>query len=178
MRPSFFAELKRRNVLRAAVLYIGAVWALSQGISQLSGPLHLPDWVTVWFLIACAIGFPLWLAFAWFYEWTPRGLKRESEIAGDASITRSTGHRMDRAIIAVLVVAVALLASGYFVRRHGPVATAAVPTAIPAQSIAVLPFENLSADKANQYFVDGMQDLILTKLADIGSLKVIARTST
>lgn len=177
-RPSFFAELKRRNVLRAAVLYIGAVWALSQGISQLSGPLGLANWVTVWFLIACAIAFPLWLAFAWFYEWTPQGLKRESQIAGDASITRSTGRRVDRAIIAVMAVAIALLASGYFVRRHAPVARAAVPTAIPARSIAVLPFENLSADEANEYFVAGMQDLILTKLADIGSLKVIARTST
>ncbi|HEV7123727.1 MAG TPA: tetratricopeptide repeat protein [Rhodanobacter sp.] len=85
---------------------------------------------------------------------------------------------MDFAIIGVLAVAVALLASGYFVRRNAPVAIANAAQAIPAKSIAVLPFENLSDDKKNEYFVEGMQDLILTKLANIGSLKVISRTST
>ncbi|MBS0556756.1 MAG: hypothetical protein JSR27_05000, partial [Proteobacteria bacterium] len=108
-QPSFLAELQRRNVPRAAVLYIGAVWALSQGISQLSPAVGLPDWATRWFLIAAIIGFPFWLAFAWFYEFTPQGLKRESEIIADASISRSTGRKLDRAIIAVLAVAVVLL---------------------------------------------------------------------
>ena len=89
-KPSLFAELKRRNVLRAAVLYAGAVWAFGQGFSQFSPALGLPDSATRWFLIAAAIGFPFWLAFAWFYEFTPQGLKRESEIATDSSITRST----------------------------------------------------------------------------------------
>ncbi|MFI4970684.1 MAG: hypothetical protein ACHP7D_10805, partial [Lysobacterales bacterium] len=73
-KPSFFAELKRRNVLRAAVLYAGAVWALAQGIAQLGPSVGAPDWVTRWFLIAAVIGFPFWLAFAWFYEFTPTGL--------------------------------------------------------------------------------------------------------
>ena len=65
-KPSFLAELRRRNVLRAGVLYAGAVWALAQGIAQLGPPLGAPDWTTRWFLIACAIGFPFWIAFAWF----------------------------------------------------------------------------------------------------------------
>ena len=73
----FFAELKRRNVIRAAILYVGAVWALAQGISQLGPSVGAPEWATRWFLVAAAIGFPFWIAFAWFYEFTPKGLKRE-----------------------------------------------------------------------------------------------------
>ena len=72
-RPSFFSELQRRNVLRAGVLYAGAVWAFGQGLSQFSPAVGLPDWATRWFLIAAAIGFPFWIAFAWFYEFTPQG---------------------------------------------------------------------------------------------------------
>lgn len=86
---NLFAELKRRNVLRAAVLYAGAVWALAQGISQLSGPFGLPDRVTRWFVIAAVIGFPFWLAFAWFYEFTPQGFRRDAEVAADAPIRAS-----------------------------------------------------------------------------------------
>ena len=81
VRQSFFAELKRRNVLRAAVLLAGVVWALSQGISQLAPALGLPDVATRWFLTAALIAFPFWIAFAWFYGFTPQGIKREHEIA-------------------------------------------------------------------------------------------------
>ena len=76
MKRSLFAELRRRNVIRAALLYIGAVWAFGQGLSQFSPALGLPDWATRWFLVAAAIGFPFWIAFAWFYEFTPEGLKQ------------------------------------------------------------------------------------------------------
>ena len=96
---NFFAELKRRNVIRAAILYLGAVWALAQGISQLGPSVGVPDWATRWFLVAAAIGFPFWIAFAWFYEFTPEGLKRESEIDPSESITRHTGRKLDFAII-------------------------------------------------------------------------------
>ncbi|MBS0383635.1 MAG: hypothetical protein JSR56_14530, partial [Proteobacteria bacterium] len=200
-KPGLFAELKRRNVLRAAVLYIAAVWALAQGISQLSPSFDLPEYVTRWFVIACAIAFPFWLAFAWLYEITPHGIKRESEVAAGESITHSTARRLDFAIISVLAVAVALLAWQLLVARRAEAPTraaaaaakpasaahataapsvantslSAVPAAlIPAQSIAVLPFENLNVDKKDAYFVAGVQDLILTKLADVGSLKVIS----
>lgn len=172
-----FRELKRRNVLRAAVLYAGAVWALSQGIAQLGPSFGAPDWVVRWFVIACVIGFPFFMAFAWFFEFTPSGLKRESEIDPADSIAHSTGRKLDFWIIGVLVVAVALLASGYFVHRNAPAPTAAAQS-IPVKSIAVLPFENLSADKDNAYFADGVQDEILTGLSKIGELKVISRTST
>lgn len=194
-KPSFFAELQRRNVLRAAVLYAGAAWALAQGIAQLGPLFNAPNWAMRGFVIVCAIGFPFWVVFAWFYEFTSRGIQRESVVAEDAFDRHSTARKLDFAIIGVMAAAIVLLASGYLVRRGVPAAShqsvAPVPRAavvvpatpaaaqpIPAKSIAVLPFENLSTDKGNAFFADGMQDLILTKLADIGDLKVISRTST
>src|ERR1700689_3514219 len=104
MRMSFLAELKRRNVLRAAALYVGAAWALSQGVAQLSPVFDIPNWVVRWFVIAVAIGFPFAMALSWFYEWTPHGIMRESEVPQEASVTRETGRKMDRAIIVVLAV--------------------------------------------------------------------------
>jgi len=172
-KPGFFAELRRRNVLRAAVLYIGAIWALAQGIAQLSPAVGLPDMAARWFLIAAAIGSPFWIAFAWFYEWTPQGLKRESEIATDASIVRSTGRRMDRAIIAVLAVAVVLLVTDRFVARGG-----AGKAATSEKSIAVLPLINESGDKDQQYFSDGLSEDLINALSQFSGLKVISRNSS
>jgi TolB-like protein/Flp pilus assembly protein TadD len=177
-KPGFFAELKRRNVLRAAVLYAGGAWALAQGIAQLGPLFDAPTWAMRAFVIACVAGFPFWVAFAWAFAWTPEGFKREEEVERSVALTRAAGRKLDFWIIGVLLVAVALLASGYFVQRVTSATSVIAASVIPAQSIAVLPFENLSDDRNNAYFVAGMQDLILTKLADIGGLKVIARTST
>ncbi len=177
MNPkSLFGELKRRNVIRAAILYLGAVWALAQGISQLGPPLGAPEWMLRWFLVAAGIGFPFWIAFAWFYEFTPEGLKRESEIDRAESITRHTGRKLDFAIIGVLTVAVVLLLTDRFVLRHGVNETTAV--AIAENSIAVLPFVNMSEEKANEYFSDGISEELLNLLAKIPQLKVAARTSS
>jgi TolB-like protein/Tfp pilus assembly protein PilF len=173
--PNFFSELKRRNVIRATILYVGAVWALAQGISQLGPSVGAPEWATRWFLVAAGIGFPFWIAFSWFYEFTPEGLKRESEIDRAESITHRTGRKLDFAIIGVLAVAVVLLLTDRFVLRHGGNETTALP--ILAKSIAVLPFQNLSEEKQNEYFADGVQDQILTDLAQIADLKVISRIS-
>jgi TolB-like protein/Tfp pilus assembly protein PilF len=183
---SFFAELKRRNVIRAAILYLGSVWALAQGISQLGPSVGAPEWATRWFLVAAAIGFPFWTAFAWFYEFTPEGLKRESKIDAAESVTQPAGRKLDFAIISVLTVAVVLLLTDRFVlapKREAALLVKAQPnesksSLIDAKSIAVLPFENLSGDTANSYFADGIQDEILTKLASVADLKVISRTST
>src|SRR5215468_6302664 len=172
---NLFTELKRRNVIRATILYLGAVWALAQGISQLGPSVGAPEWATRWFLVAAGIGFPFWIAFAWFYEFTPEGLKRESEIDPAESITRHTGRTLDFAIIGVLTVAVVLLLTDRFVLRHGVNETMALP--ILEKSIAVLPFENLSSDKENAYFTYGVQDEILTHLAKVADLKVISRSS-
>ena len=91
----FWRELKRRNVLRAGVLYIGASWALAQGIAQLTPAIGLPDVAARGFLVAALIGFPFWVALAWFYEFTPQGLKRESEIAADAPSRPSAARKLD-----------------------------------------------------------------------------------
>lgn len=176
-RPSFFAELKRRNVLRAAVLYIGAVWALAQGVSQLTPAIGLPDVATRWFLIVAIIGFPFWIAFAWFYEFTPQGIQRESAVAENAPSRHSTARKLDFAIIGVLIVAVVLLASGYFVHRAAPATAASAKSAAfhpPADTIVVLPFTNLDKDPKQQYFSDGITEELTNALGQDTGLKVIA----
>src|SRR5215475_5588192 len=183
---NFFGELKRRNVIRVTILYLGAVWALAQGISQLGPSVGAPEWATRWFLVAAGIGFPFWIAFSWFYEFTPEGLKRESEIDPAESIKQHAGRKLDFAIIGVLAVAVVLLLTDKFVlapRREAALLARALPNesrsaVINAKSIAVLPFENRSRDPDNAYFAEGVQDEILTRLSKIADLKVISRTST
>jgi TolB-like protein/Tfp pilus assembly protein PilF len=175
---NFIAELKRRNVLRAGALYLGAVWALAQGISQLGSSVGAPEWFTRWFLVAAGIGFPFAMLFSWFYEWTPHGIQRESEVEQNESVTRATGKKLDRWIIAVLAIAVVLLLTNQFVLHKDESPATATQAPANNKSIAVLPFENLSDDKSNAYFASGMQDEILTRLAGIHDLKVISRTST
>src|SRR5262245_41054044 len=173
MNPrNLFAELKRRNVIRAVILYLGAVWALAQGISQLGPSVGAPEWATRWFLVAAGIGFPFWIAFSWFYEFTPEGLKLESEIDPAESIKHHAGRKLDFAIIGVLAVAVVLLLTDRFVLRHGANET------ISETSIAVLPFVNMSEDKANEYFSDGISEELLNLLSKVPQLQVAARTSS
>ena len=187
---TLIAELKRRNVLRAAALYIGAAWALSQGVAQLLPVFDFPIWVVRWFVIAAMIGFPFAILFSWFYEWTPHGIQRESDVETDASVTRETGKKMDRWIIAVLSVAVVLLLASSFVRRReshaamvspsAPPASHAPPAAarIPDQSIAILPLSNESGDKNQQYFSDGLSENLIVTLSQFSGLKVIGRNSS
>jgi len=176
---SFVAELSRRNVFRAGALYAGAVWALAQGIAQLGPSFGMPDWGTRWFVIAGVIGFPFWLAFAWFYEFTPEGLKRESEVEPHESITHHTGRKLDFAIIGVLAVAVVLLLTNTFVWHKGAgLSDDASSAPIAEHSIAVLPFVNMSSDKEQEYFSDGISEELLNLLAKIPQLQVTARTSS
>ncbi|WHZ19573.1 MAG: Adenylate cyclase [Rhodanobacteraceae bacterium] len=172
---SFIGELKRRNVLRACAFYAAAAWALAQGVSQLSPAFGLPDWTTRWFVIACIIGFPFWTAFAWFYEWTPHGLKRESEVERDQSITRSTGRKLNFWIIGALAVAVVLLLTNSLVWHKGagfqPADAAFNP---PADSIVVLPFANLSDDPGQKYFSNGITEELTGALGQNTGLAVIA----
>lgn len=183
----FFGELKRRNVLRAGAIYIAAVWALAQGIAQLSAPFGLPDWVTRWFVIACAVGFPFWIAFAWFYELTPSGLKRESGIKPEDSIARHTGKKFDRWILAIMAVAIVLLVTNQFVLRRDATssansvdvkAIAATLAKLPDKSVAVLPLANESGDPEQRYFSDGLSEELISDLTQIAGLKVIGRYSS
>lgn len=172
---------------RAVVLYVGAVWALSQGIAQLGPAFNAPDWITRWFVIACAIGFPFWVAFAWFFAWTPQGFKREEEVERTPSLSRATGRKLDIWIIGVLVVAVVLLVTNQFVLRRDAtsVATAVDGEAIqaqlaklPPQSVAVLPLANASGDPQQQYFSDGLSEELISDLTQIDGLKVIGKYSS
>ena len=182
---SLFAELKRRNVIRAAVFYAAGAWLVAQVAGLLLPVFHAEDWVLRWVVIALAIGFPFWLAFAWFYEFTPEGIKRESEIAPADSITAHTGKKLDRWIFAVMGLAIVLLLTNTFVWRKGAglaetaaPATAAIPSIEADPSIAVLPFVNLSSDKDQEYFSDGISDELMNLLAKVPKLRVIARTSS
>lgn len=175
---SFLAELQRRNVLRAAVLYAGAVWALAQGLAQLLPLFGDYEWIARWFVIAGIVGFPFWVAFSWFYEFTPQGLKRESEIAPNDSIAHSTGRKLDKWIIAVLVVAVVLLLTNTFVWKKGAGLQGEAASAIPAKSIAVLPFEDLSPGHDHGYFSAGLAEELLNALAKVQDLKVAGRASS
>lgn len=169
---AFIAELKRRNVLRAGLLYAGAVWALAQGIAQLGPAFNAPDWITRWFVAAAAIGFPFWLAFAWFYEFTPSGLKRESEIDPADSRAHATGRKLDFWIIGVLALAVVLLLTDRLIVHKDTDASSA------GKSIAVLPLENASGDKEQLYFSDGLSEDLINALSQFDGLKVISRNSS
>jgi len=178
-KPSLFAELRRRNVYRAAVLYAAGAWLAVQVATQVFPFFHIAEWVVRWIVIAAIIGFPFWIAFAWYYEFTPEGIKRESEIDPAASIAAHTGKKLDRWIIGILALAVVLLLTNTFVWHKGAGLSAdADSMPIAEHSIAVLPFVNMSDEKSNEYFSDGISEELLNLLAKIPQLQVTARTSS
>ncbi len=168
----FFVELQRRNVYRLAVAYGVVSWLLIQIATQVFPFFEIPNWMTRMVVLVLMLAFPVALIFAWAFELTPEGIKRTEEIDPERSITRSTGRKLDFVIIGVLLTVIAVLV----VQRSRP-GKPPVPD-VPEKSIAVLPFENLSEEKANAYFADGIQDEILARLSKIADLKVISRTST
>ena len=180
-KPSFFAELKRRNVVRMAGLYLVGAWLLIQVASTVLPTFGVPTWALRALIIMVTLGFIPALIFSWVFELTPQGLKRDEDVAPEQSIAPQTARRMDRMIIGVLV-----LALGYFVfdkfalapRRGVQPDEHKAASVIPEKSIAVLPFDNLSRDPDNAYFAEGVQDEVLTRLAKVADLKVISRTST
>lgn len=175
----FFKELKRRNVIRAAGLYLVGAWLLTQVAGTVLPMFGAPEWLPRSIVILLVIGFIPALIFSWVFELTPQGLKRDEDVPAEQSMGPKTGRRMDRMIIVVLVLALAYFAVDKFVlgsRRDA--ATNDSLSAASAKSIAVLPFDNLSRDPDNAYFAEGVQDEILTRLAKVADLKVISRTST
>jgi TolB-like protein/Tfp pilus assembly protein PilF len=182
---NFFGELKRRNVIRMAGLYLVGAWLVVQVAGTVLPMFGTPEWLPRTIVVLLVIGFVPAVIFSWVFELTPEGLKREEGVAPGQSITPHTGRLMDRMIIAVLVLALGYFAFDKFVltpRREAALVASPVPndskSVINAKSIAVMPFENRSHDPDNAYFANGIQDEILTRLAKIADLKVISRTST
>jgi TolB-like protein/Flp pilus assembly protein TadD len=171
-----FEELKRRNVFRVGAAYLVSAWVLAQVADLVLDNVASPDWVMQSILVVLAIGFFIALIFAWAYELTSEGLKREYEVDRSKSITHRTGRKLNFVIIGIMAVAIMLLVSERIGVFDG---LSAVDDAVDErpQSVAVLPFANRSADASDRYFVDGIHDDVLTQLSKIRDLKVVSRTS-
>lgn len=193
---SFFNELQRRNVFRVAVGYIVSTWLLLQVADLVLENIAAPAWVMQSIMLVLALGFPVVVFFSWAYEVTPEGIKRETEVDRTQSTTQITGRKLDRAIIVVLVIALAFLAIDKFVLSAGR-EKIAIESALqeatsqalsekviaeetfaePSESIAVLPFVNMSDDASNEFFSDGLSEEMLNLLAKIPELRVTSRSS-
>src|SRR5438552_1519312 len=170
---NFFAELKRRNVYKVAVAYAVVGWLVIQISSTVLPTFHAPEWVVQTLVVLVAIGFPIALVIAWAFELTPEGLKRAEDV--DLAMNR---RPKSHAWIYVVAVGAVLSIGLFMLGRYGFREKNSSTVELPAKSIAVLPFDNLSEDKSNAYFAEGVQDEILTRLAKVADLKVISRTST
>jgi TolB-like protein len=188
-----FQELQRRNVFRVAIGYIVSCWLLAQVADLVLENIGAPDWVMQTIMLLMVLGFPVVVFFSWVYEVTPQGIKRESEIDRDQSIRSLTRRKLDRAIVAVLVIALAYFAYDKFVlgpqreselvegMKHAAAEKEEVAADVatePDNSIAVLPFVNMSSDEEQEYFSDGLSEELLNLLAKIPELRVAARTSS
>lgn len=181
---NILSELRRRNVIRVALAYIVMAWLLLQVADVVINNIEAPSWVFQSIMLVLAIGFPIALLFAWAFEMTPEGLKKEKDVDRSQSITPTTGRKLDFVIIGMLVLALA-----YFVwERQSYVAPpgdsalakseAAVSGSLLRRSIAVLPFVNMSSDQDQEWFADGLTEEILNALARAPDLLVAARTSS
>jgi len=167
-----FRELKRRNVFRVGIAYVIAAWLILQVVDLVLDAMPAPDWVMQVFLLGTAVGFPLALLFAWAFEMTPEGVKREKDVDRSQSITQQTGRKLDYVIIAVLISAVAILLVDKFVLQDETTGDA-----VTDKSVAVLPFVAMSSGPDDEYFADGLTEEILNSLAQLPDLLVSARTS-
>jgi TolB-like protein/Tfp pilus assembly protein PilF len=189
---SLFDELKRRNVIRVAVAYVVVAWLVMQVADVVLNNIEAPDWVFKVIMLFLALGFPLILLFSWVFEMTPEGLKRESEVDRSKSITPRTARKLNWVITAALLLALGYFAYDKFVLSGERTAAPAVSTRQAAKdqsagqnaatpqadnSIAVLPFVNMSSDEEQEYFSDGLSEELLNLLAKIPELKVASRSS-
>jgi len=193
-----FQELKRRNVIRVGLAYVLAAWVLLQIVDFVLEVIAAPDWILQVFVLAAAVGLPVALVFAWVFEMTPEGIKRESQIDRTQSITAHTGRKLDRVIIISLALAVVFLLLDKFMLtpgaeqgESGPVVVQEPSRVAPAnprlsmpsvaslaaRSVAVLPFVAMSKGQDDEYFADGLTEEILNSLAQLPELLVTARTS-
>ena len=181
---AFLAELKRRNVVKTAVLYAVVCWLVMQVADVGISLLGLPDWVGKAVVLLLALGFPLVLLFSWIYELTPEGLRRERDVDASSSVAAKSGQRINVLIVVLLLVAIAIMIADRLVPETGTVVRSSAPDAaqvdVPdgGRSIAVLPFVNMSSDQDQEYFSDGISEELLNVLAQYSGLRVAARTSS
>jgi len=189
---SLFNELKRRNVFKVGVAYIVVAWLVAQVLQLVFESFGTPGWAIKSVLVLLAIGLPFALFFAWAFEMTPEGIKREHEVDRSQSITPHTGKKLNVMITAVMALALAYFAYDKFVlsSERDTALIEATTLAVSEQavseeplieddkSIAVLPFVNMSDDASNEYFSDGISEEILNALAKVKELKVAGRTSS
>jgi len=199
---SLFNELKRRNVIRVGFAYAVVAWVVAQVADLALESFGSPPWVMKTILFLMAIGWVIAIFIAWAYEITPDGIKREADVNRADSIGQQTGRKLDRLVIVVLLLAVAVLLLERFIPTQdqdlidNPAPTPATQLVTPTPqataettadkagdtaaglSIAVLPFVNMSSDPEQEYFSDGISEELLNVLSRIQSLKVAARTSS
>jgi len=178
---SLFSELQRRNVFRVAAAYLVVGWLLVEVTTTLLPLFGAPDWVSRVLVFIIVLGFAPAIIVSWVYELTPEGIKRESEVDRDASITGMTARRLNYITIAAVIVGAALVAwlrLGEVPEANAPVVDEIVATEVDDSSVAVLPFVNMSGNADNEYFSDGLTETLLHMLAQVPELKVAARTSS
>lgn len=188
---SLFNELKRRNVFRVGIAYTVVAWLVAQVIDLVLESFGAPAWFMRSMLVILAAGLPISIVFAWAFEMTPEGIKKEKDVDRSQSVTHQTGRKLDRMIIGIMAVVIAFLVLDRFVLKDE---STQLTTATDTQqidieeepeatvetgpSVAVLPFVNMSGDKENEYFSDGLTETLLHMLAQLPDLRVAARTSS
>jgi len=178
---SLFSELKRRNVFRVAIAYVIATWLVLQVSQLVLEAIEAPAWVLKALLLLATLGLPIVLLFSWVYELTPEGLKKEQDVDRSGSITQGTGKKLNQVTIAMIIALVVLVVTDrvYFAPPSRPAAESVKETEVRAEkSIAVLAFEDLSADGDQEYFADGLSEELLNVLARMPDLQVAGRTSS
>lgn len=187
---SFWGELSRRNVYKVGAAYIVAAWLLARVVALVDGPLQLPVWFDTAVIVFLAVGFPIAVLLAWAYEVTPEGIKKTRHVPREESITHLTSQKLNYVVTGLLALVVALLVMDLYVLTEetervtgGPDGTRSTAEARSEReggetSIVVIPFDNLSSDPEQEYFVDGLSEELLNSLAQLEGLRVIARTSS
>ncbi len=182
---SLFDELKRRNVFRVGIAYSVTAWLLIQVSDVLLESIGAPPWVMQTMFVVLGVGFVITLFFAWAFELTPEGVKREAEVDRNQSTTNNTGRKLNYTILAMLVLTLGYIAWDKFVTQPHSVAETSIASSTPetapvneTHSIAVLPFVNMSEDSSNEYFSDGLTEELLNILAKIKKMRVAGRTSS
>jgi TolB-like protein/Flp pilus assembly protein TadD len=175
---NFFKELRRRNVIRVAGLYGVVGWLLAQAAGVLENALTMPAWFDTVVVSLLLIGLPIVLVFAWVFEITPEGLKRTAEVAPSESIAQTTGRKFDIALIAAAAALVLVFVGERLLGGRTSPAGSIRAAGVSDNSIAVLPFADMSPDRDQEYFADGVSEELLNVLAQVKGLQVAGRTSS